>query len=70
VQRVSLFDEHLLEALLGGRNVVWWLALTGILLTVRYEILRVASKDYVHCLRRILSIARGGNSQLGTADAM
>jgi hypothetical protein len=28
-------DENLLEVPLGGRNVVWWLALTGILLTIR-----------------------------------
>jgi hypothetical protein len=32
---LSLLDENLLEVPLGGRNVVWWLALTGILLTVR-----------------------------------
>ncbi|WIA21708.1 hypothetical protein OEZ85_000874 [Tetradesmus obliquus] len=31
---LSLLDENLLEVPLGGRNVVWWLALTGILLTV------------------------------------
>ncbi|KAF6253428.1 autophagy protein Apg9-domain-containing protein [Scenedesmus sp. NREL 46B-D3] len=31
---LSLLDENLLEVPLAGRNVVWWLALTGILLTV------------------------------------
>eukprot|EP00775_Hariotina_reticulata_P004154 gene4154-4402_t len=31
---LSLLDENLLEVPLGGRNVVWWLALTGILLTI------------------------------------
>lgn len=30
---LSLLDENLLEVPLAGRNVVWWLALTGILLT-------------------------------------
>ena len=29
---LSLLDENLLETPLAGRNVVWWLALTGILL--------------------------------------
>jgi Autophagy protein ATG9 len=32
---LSLLDENLLEVQLGGRNVVWWLALTGILLAIR-----------------------------------
>ncbi len=32
---LSLLDENLLEVPLGGRNVVWWLAMTGILLTIR-----------------------------------
>lgn len=30
---LTLLDENLLEVPLAGRNVVWWLALTGILLT-------------------------------------
>jgi uncharacterized membrane protein YdcZ (DUF606 family) len=33
---VSLLDENLLEVPMGGRNLVWWLALTGILLTIRW----------------------------------
>lgn len=33
---ISLVEENLLEVPLAGRNVVWWLALTGILLTVRW----------------------------------
>jgi autophagy-related protein 9 len=32
---LSLLDENLLEVPLAGRNVVWWLATTGIVLTIR-----------------------------------
>lgn len=35
---LSLLDENLLEVPLGGRNVVWWLAITGMLLTIRYGV--------------------------------
>jgi hypothetical protein len=50
MQRVCrCWISTLLAVLLGGRIVVWWLALTGILLTVRWV---------------MLSIARGGSTQL------
>lgn len=32
---LSFLDENLLEVPMAGRNLVWWLALTGILLTIR-----------------------------------
>lgn len=33
---LSFLDENLLEVPMAGRNLVWWLALTGILLTIRW----------------------------------
>lgn len=45
---LSLLDENLLEVPLGGRNVVWWLALTGVLLTIRW-----VNLPFIHLLSAV-----------------
>lgn len=39
---LSFLDENLLEVPMAGRNLVWWLALTGILLTIRSVLSQLA----------------------------
>jgi autophagy-related protein 9 len=44
---ISLLDENLLEVPMAGRNLVWWLALTGILLTIRWVCLHIYNDNII-----------------------
>lgn len=67
---LSFLDENLLEVPMAGRNLVWWLALTGILLTIRCEVFSEYSLRYVHvqyvCCLQVCALCCLSVSRLGS----